>query len=219
MKSLDKLNRQINKIGNRLVRCGEDCEGIVNNPGKGIVPRCLILEKKNRKGRGVIIVGINPGESEKEEWKACRNITYKKLKKYWENNNGRYYSKLRKFADSLDFKGPILWTDLAKCEIKPNLNKLPLRTFLTCTYKYLVKEIEAAPKKWAIIANGDHPFEVLTYLYPKRVIIGIPHIASYGYFHGLFKSGRLKNKYRKAFKYAEIYGRKPPKGVSYKEIK
>lgn len=88
MKNLSKLEKHINHIGDRLVRCSEQCADIVNEPEKGILPRCLILEitGRSKNKRGVVIVGINPGQAPKKEQLALRNGSYTDIIKYWKEN-------------------------------------------------------------------------------------------------------------------------------------
>lgn len=50
----------------------------------------------------------------------------------------------------------------------------PIQTFRNCSNKYLRKEIELVPT-WPIIAVGKEAHKVLSYLYPKRSILGVPH--------------------------------------------
>lgn len=58
----------IDEIGQRLVSCRLKCDGIRNEPKKGIIRRCLILENPDGlKEPDCFIVGINPGISGKRE--------------------------------------------------------------------------------------------------------------------------------------------------------
>jgi hypothetical protein len=62
----------IDGIGIKLVNCKLKCEGIRNEPEKGVLPRCLILEKNGRPANDLavpecIVVGINPGTSRGRE--------------------------------------------------------------------------------------------------------------------------------------------------------
>ena len=62
---LSKLH-EVSLIGNELVKCKNQCEGITNRPEEGIVPRCLIFESETR-GNEAIVVGLNPGKANKSE--------------------------------------------------------------------------------------------------------------------------------------------------------
>jgi hypothetical protein len=215
MKKLTKTGKIINRIGRQLIHCRNECSGIICNPEKGIIPRCLYFECDNRKqNNGVVIIGINPGNSGTKTQRYWRNhkIGYNALVKWWEQKSSKtYYVHLRDFADNAGFKGPILWTELAKCE-----GKSPhIQTLRTCVNKYLVKEISVIPKEWAIIAVGREAFQAIAYLFSKRTVIGIPHpTGSYGHFSKLFKSNnKLKQRYKKALKSNNLYNKKEPKAI------
>ena len=65
---------------------------VVCKPEEGIIPRCLILEEKDRVpgARGAIVVGINPGRANREECKyyLAHGCTYDAVKDYWWNVRG-----------------------------------------------------------------------------------------------------------------------------------
>jgi len=122
MKSASELKAGIHEIGNRLVRCTYHCAGIENDPEDGVLPRCLVLETDERPyGQGCAVVGINPGVSPPRErtWYSTHGTTYDDVVGYWTHNVGykhRYYVQLRNLANHLGLPGPLLWTELAKCE-------------------------------------------------------------------------------------------------------
>jgi len=68
---------------------------------KGILPRCLILETKDREdGKGSVVVGINPGRSkpDEQEFYRANGQTYGQVIAYWQEHIGyhhRYYARLR----------------------------------------------------------------------------------------------------------------------------
>ncbi|MFH1226443.1 MAG: hypothetical protein V1701_00895 [Planctomycetota bacterium] len=189
---MSRLKKEINELGKRLVRCNLKCEGVNNNPKQGIIPRCLVLAEG--KGKGCVIVGINPGRIGKSkkgdsERKAGREGNYKVWldwfrKRFNPDKNdykGKYYGPLARMVRKLGLKGPILWTELVKCQNASD-KKPTVQTFRVCIKKYLLKEIELTPKSWPIIAVSKKAFDILPYLFPSRIVIGVPHPASYGYF-------------------------------------
>lgn len=192
--NIEKLKRGIDKIGNKLVKCRKYCDGlgISNESEKGIIPRCLYFENKNRnKNKGCVVVGINPGRSKPDERKFYldKEISYKKVIDYFEEeiSEHKYYIYLRKFVDLMGYKGPILWTELVKCENDSKTKFPPLQTFRACTKIFLSKELELVPDNWPLIAIGREAHKALSYLYPDRSVLGVPHpTGSYGYFNKLF---------------------------------
>ena len=156
----------------------------------------------DRKGKGAVFVGINPAKPSKRSRRGLqerefykKNVkngnAYEQVLKYWENEiHGkfhRYYTPLGKLADQLSLTGPILWTELVKCENAPSEKVPPLQTFRICTHAYLMRELKSVPDDWPIIAIGQETYDRLVFLAPGRVIIGVPHPASNGYFSKLVK--------------------------------
>jgi hypothetical protein len=186
------LKAKIYKIGDLLVKCENKCSGILKDQINGILPRCLILEMDNRQGPiGCAIVGLNPGHSKNRErnYYVINGQSYDKVVECWNTlfKNVKYYKSLRKIADELGFNGPILWTDLVKCETAPNSASPPLQTFRNCTKTFLQSELNLIDPKWPIIAVGKEAYKALAYLFPNRIIIGVPHpTGSYGHFSRLF---------------------------------
>lgn len=169
---------KIYSIGKKLVRCNLKCEGIVNEPSKGITPRCLIYEKRDTVQAGVIVVGINPGKCRKEEKMYYRkNYSYENFLKYWDlkTNNLAYYKKSRKIVTELGFKGDILWTDLAKCECEGKNGDVPVQTLRICIDRFLDKEIKALPDSFVIIALGNIAFNFCALRFPNYFVVGLPH--------------------------------------------
>ncbi len=187
---IEKIEIGIKKIGNDLVNCDKDCQGICINIEKGVLPRYLIFEKERIGSKGCVIIGINPGgSSEKEEIFFKNKLSYDATVKYWNDSVGKtpYYCRLRELVYKTDFTGPILWTELVKCENAKD-SIIPLQTFRTCTNKYLCKEIELIPKDWTLVAVGREAHKALSYLFPDRSVLGIPHpTSSRGYFSWLYK--------------------------------
>ena len=103
-----------------------------------------------------------------------------------------YYKRLRKIADELEFRGPILWTELVKCQSKEN-GQLSVQTIRDDINKYLFKELEVIPADWPLFGIGGKAFEILSYRFPDRLVLGVPHpTGSYGLFPKLFENQKLK---------------------------
>ena len=189
----------IDIIGKKLVNCEYHCAGVTNNPAEGILPRCLIFE--DRPGvKGSIVVGLNPGKAKKPEKKFYlkNKNTYNAVKKYWDVKvkHIKYYSQLREILSTLGFNGPILWTDLAKCQCSDEYRYVPIQSMRICINKYLRKEIGLFPK-YTIFGVGNTSFEFCALSFPKHFVIGIPHpTGSYGNFSRLMKNiNENKQKY------------------------
>jgi hypothetical protein len=177
---LGDLARHVDEIGQVMVSCDRHCEGIHRNPCAGILPRCLVLESQNwGSGRGCVILGLNPGQSRDQEHRyyGTHGATYKSVVKYWQDfvRERKYYHSLRHLADQLGLSGPILWTELAKCEKDPDFVHVPLQTLRTCVSLYLRPELECTPNTWALLAAGREAFRAAAYLCPERAVLGVPH--------------------------------------------
>lgn len=194
---VDTLAAEIAAIGAQLVVCGEACEGVHHDPEIGSLPRCLVLETAGRVGDGCVVVGINPGRaSQRERSFYCdAQATYASVVEWFKvvGFTHRYYTSLRAFVTQLGLSGPILWTELAKCENLPDRSGLPpLSTMRRCSGMYLKRELAAAPSGWPLFAVGGEAFKALAYLHTERTVIGVPHpTGSYGHFARLFKDRQL----------------------------
>jgi hypothetical protein len=151
------------------------------------------LETEGREDiNGSVIVGINPGRSKSKEREFYRSNgqTYEQVVVHWQIHISRlpYYMRLRNLATESGLKGPILWTELVKCENESAESGLPpLQTFRTCTQAYLQKELHAVPNNWPLIAVGWESYKALAYIFASRTVIGVPHpTGSYGQFPQLF---------------------------------
>lgn len=198
-----KLLKAIGQIGNRMINCKHKCSGILLDRNKGVLPRCLFIDnEKSPNKSGLVIVGINPGTSSEKEKRHYIKRSYADTVNYWKDNlceQHPYYKKLRALANKVGLKGTILWTELVKCEnlIKGKLP--PLQTFRTCAKTHLNQELNIIPMDWPIIAVSYQAYVALSYLYPKRSIIGIPHpTGSYGHFTDLMKKLKLYKPHIKA---------------------
>lgn len=184
MTLIEHVGQSIRTIGERLVACDANCAGIKKSARDGILPRCLIFESDRRSsGRGSIVCGINPAPAPDHELRFYREhgISYASLLRYWEVGglkNIPYYARLRAFVDGMGLDGPILWTDIAKCQNSDNeplsLKQHP-QTFRRCSSSFLGEELKLCPPDWPIIAAGREAYIALLYLCPDRPLIGVPH--------------------------------------------
>ena len=179
---MSKTSKEIAKIGKRMMedeKWGRFCD-IDYRPQKGIVARCLYYEEKGRKGAGVIIVGLNPSKAkplESSYFKDKSHRNYAGAVRFWEKEREdckSYYGPLRDLADKIGLTGPILWTELVKCQAIKN-GKISVDTIRYSISNYLCREVALFPKGTPIIAVGKRAFELLAYVYPDRKIIGVPH--------------------------------------------
>lgn len=177
-----------------MVTCNHKCAGIALDLSKGILPRCLIFESEGRENTtGTIIIGINPGRAKQHErdYYVTQGATYEQVMIYWNyhlSRHRKYFTNLRWLSDQLGFNGPILWTELVKCQNVSDQRGLPpLQTFRTCTRLYLQHELRAIPEDWPIIAVGWEAYKASAYLFADRPLVGVPHVTgSYGHFANLF---------------------------------
>lgn len=204
---MNKIEKEIHKIGREMTSNPSVYRGyadLVCDPKRGILPRCLIYETEGRKAseRGCVIVGLNPGRSSKGERAYYRNngAAYETVVIPWQNKRIKehpYYKKLRAFVSDLGIKGPILWTELVKCESKEGTS-LSVRTIRDDIHRYLLKEIQHIPKSWPLVGAGRRAYEILSFSFPERAVVGVPHpTGSYGHFSHLMTNGHLKPDVRK----------------------
>lgn len=212
--NFNQLQTEIETIGNKLVHCNKKCEGIKRNQKMGFIPRYLILEERSKRmSKGCVIVGMNPGSAgqkdglskEQQYYKSRENLSYADQLGYWhwqgEARNYRkdplrenkYYKHLRELTELLGLDGPILWTELVKCQNDVEAESAPTpATFNACITEYLNDEIELVPN-WLIIANGQDVYNMLTCKYPERTILGVPHVTgSFGMFKPLSEPKHVK---------------------------
>jgi hypothetical protein len=197
---MTKLSTRINKIGSRLVSCTINCVDISNIPSQGIIPRALFLEEKNRKGEiGCVMVGINPGpcaiNSPEANYYLKNGVNYNSVVGYFQECGSvyKYYRHLRDFINCMGLTGPILWTELVKCQCASGTKHLSLNTSRICANEYLKKEIDIVPENWPIIAAGSEPYNLLKYIFLTRPVLGIPHTNTRGEFPNMFEGkGRTK---------------------------
>ena len=207
-KSVTKITVRVRRMGQRLLMDADfyrDKHDVVCDVRGGIIPRGLIFESNGRRpaGRGSIIVGVNPGNAEKDEKEFYKNHKdYKDIAAYWEENilSKEYYRNLRSLVDQVGLVGPILWTELVKCEsasVDGKKRELQVETIRADINEHLFQEIELTPGNWPLIGISKPAYAILSYRFPKRTVIGIPHAtASFGYFDRLFNDGILKLEFK-----------------------
>jgi hypothetical protein len=205
------LESQLKKIGRNLVADAyEDCDDVECSKKNGIVPRGLVYEHSEMwpRSTGVVIVGMNPGAAESDERMAMRkDPTYEGFLKYfWDKIATKaYYVKLKELAHVLGLRGPIVWTELVKCQSKQR-GKLSIATVRRDVNKYLFEELKLVPPEWPLIGVGYDAYKILSYSFPNRIVIGVPHVKAHGgYFYGLLrrdnpKTSAAKHKLQTALK-------------------
>lgn len=180
------------------------CKGIHYDRSKGIVPRCLFLEEREATTTDeiTVVIGLNPGISGKAEREGLANVTeYKKVLEFFgdEYKKHPFYRRATALVDGLGFNGPILWTEIAKCEGK----QIWRETMVFCASNYLVNEIGLAKKHFGrvrFIVLSRTAFDPLIFLLNSDNVMGVPHpTGSYGKkFSGLFdREWKLLPEYRK----------------------
>jgi len=190
---MDKLINRISQLGDQLVHCNIKCEGVNNNPDKGIIPRCLHIEShKSEKENGCLVVGINPDRSSDSErqYYLKNGITYHGINDFWNKNKCKndYYKDVRNFLNCAGYTGVTLWTGIIKCENGIDKHWTSLQTARQCALGFLSRELEIVPEYWPIIAIGRETHKALSYLYPFKSVLGVPHPVSRA-FENLFVNG------------------------------
>jgi hypothetical protein len=195
---VESISSAIADIGREMVACGERCGGIHRDQAIGSLPRCLVFETAERAGEGCVVVGINPGRASERERAFYREqqARYEAVVEWFKvvGFTHRYYTSLRRLVTQLGLTGPILWTELAKCENLPEQAGLPpLMTMRRCSGLYLRRELAAVPASWPLVAVGGEAFKALAYLHTDRTVLGVPHpTGSYGHFARLSANGSVR---------------------------
>ncbi len=173
------LHERIDRLGAELVACKDGCVGILQRQSEGILPRSLFLDRSDAAGRGCLAVGLNPGTSKPAEREFYLNhgISYDRVKEYRTLISGKpYFARTRSVIDQLGLTGPIIWSNLAKCENDSDRDGLPpLQTLRHCTRRFLARELHESPRDWVVLGIGWEAYRALAYLVPERTVIGIPH--------------------------------------------
>jgi hypothetical protein len=181
---MSRLHKAIVAIGNQMVSCALECEGVARRQQRGILPRCLVLEGAERtSGKGAIVCGLNPGKTKELEkrYYIAHDATYNSVVTFWhqELNKHQYYQRLRKLVKALDLTGPILWTDTVKCQKGDDTETFSHSSFPAtvrrCVVNYLHRELEACPEDWIAIGVGREAFTTLSLVCRKRFVLGVPH--------------------------------------------
>lgn len=194
---MSALPERIDCLGAELVACKDGCAGILQSQSEGILPRSLFLERPDAPGRGCLAVGLNPGTSKtsEREFYLKNGITYKQVKEYraW-ISEWPYFSRTRSVIDELGLTGPIIWSNLAKCENESNRDGLPpLQTLRHCTRRFLARELLECPSDWVVLSIGWEAYRALAYREPERIMIGIPHpTGGYRDFRKMQNAGSLR---------------------------
>ena len=148
-------------------------------------------------GRGCLAIGLNPGLSGPHERTFYVNsgMTYDRVKTYRDSISGkRFFALTRRVVDQLGLSGPILWSNLAKCENESGRKGLPpLQTLRHCTRRFLRRELDAVPIDWVVFGIGWESYRALAYLVPERSVIGFPHpTGGYRDFRKILDDGQLR---------------------------
>jgi len=189
----------LRELEKELIKCTQKCDGINNNPKLGIIPRCLVLEKRKGKNN-CIVVGLNPGKCGRREREYFLNtgIKHSSFSKYFFEsnlNNKPYFKRTRDLITVLGFDGDILWTDLVKCEGLDKNGIPPIQTLRVCINRFLRKEVDIF-KCSTIFALGNVAFDFCALSFPNHFIVGLPHPSgSYGVFIRLKNKVQLDTKY------------------------
>jgi hypothetical protein len=188
----------IAELGNELVACSDRCPGIACLPDEGRPPRCLYLETDQRDtSPGTIVIGLNPGRARADEisYFAANGVSYRTVSTFFFRERAckkGYYTEIRRFVDSIEKRGPILWTELVKCENEVGHSGTPpLQTLRHCTSRFLTRELEAVPPDWLVLGIGREAYTAAAYLLPRRAVVGVPHPNSRGQWSALFRQRTL----------------------------
>ncbi|MDH6165546.1 hypothetical protein M2282_000674 [Variovorax boronicumulans] len=173
--SLQLVDQRIGQIAEELSRCNRACSGVRSS--EGCPPRGLILQHEDvlDTARGVIVVGQNPGFAARWEQKLYgqHGAGYVQQRMAWQSGvkNVPYFTMLKRLLDILNVRGPVLWTDVAKCEGRSP----PEETRMICSQKFMSREFAAAPQEWPVIAAGRDAYAASGYMAALRTVIGFYH--------------------------------------------
>ena len=171
---------ELSQIGERVHACTLSCAGVRCEPTLGIRPRGPLLSRAASEMPGLLIVGMNPGRAEPREVEQLRLHETHAAWNAWAqqqhlSGDNRYVDRLQRLVAALDVKGPVVWSNVAKCETTENARGVPLDTLRVCASRFLALELAAVPADWQIIAAGRDAFVALSYLAVHRSILGVPH--------------------------------------------
>ncbi|MFT3912586.1 MAG: hypothetical protein QM704_00445 [Anaeromyxobacteraceae bacterium] len=212
-KTFPDLTEAIGTLAAAVSQCAERCAGVNCGREAGVLPRCLFVEPGTNRGGvgdlegGTVVVGLNPGKMKKPEarkvnalldavgkgrdafsaddWRAYTDAYYAWMRDTIASKVP-YYTLLRLLVRAGGRRGPILWTEIVKCQSKDNESTANTKrrkglyrghqsTVRRCTSGFLVRELDAVPKDWPILAAGADAFDWLSANADGRTVVGVPH--------------------------------------------
>ena len=169
---------QLRVLSEEVFQCTRSCAGITCDGATGMRPRGPLVEA-GAGDAGVVIVGLNPGQPDATERSVLTRLSSHADYEAWSNEHNfqtsAYWNRLRRFARDLGIHGPIVWSNVAKCESRVARTGVPLETQRSCAQTFLTRELSLIPRQWPIVAAGRDAYVALTYLALERPIIGVPH--------------------------------------------
>lgn len=136
------LENKIDKIGQKMANCKENCDGVANDPNNNIFPRCLVHQSINKTHKtGFIVVGQNPGHAREQEIKRYDESNYVAKNKHdrfvFQKEDflkiietEQYYKEITKFIEKLNALGiesdAIIWTEALHCESAHRVDKIKI---------------------------------------------------------------------------------------------
>lgn len=179
VESIEDLERQVGRFAECARGCANvgRCAGVEADAKLGVVPRGVFFERGHNKwpARGWVVVGLNPGKASKRERNAI--LSGSCPAEYWTDyvkDVHGYYTRIRECIRAVSPVGPIIWTELVKCQSEPSM-ALPPSTVRTCFYRHLRRELKAYPANWIVVAVGKVAFSHLVLGESSRAVIGITH--------------------------------------------
>jgi hypothetical protein len=190
---------EICSIGERVHACTLGCAGVRCEPGTGFQPRGPLLSRADSPEAGVLIVGMNPGRASAPEVEQLAQELGHAAWNTWAQRHvaggNHYVDRLFRLVDALGVDGPVIWSNVAKCETIEEARGVPLNTLRTCAFRFLLHELRTLPLSWRIVAAGRDAFVALSYLAAERTVLGVPHpTGAYPTFRRLFdENWRLRD--------------------------
>lgn len=173
---MQRIRDGLHAIGREMVACDAGCAAASCSPQTP--PRCLYLQESERPSVGIVVVGLNPGRANDEEraYYLSQALSYELTQRYLHDHIAsiNFYKRLEPLVRSLGFSGPILWTELAKCELNPLYKYVPLSMQRTCAGRFLQRELELVDD-WPVMAVGRNAFMATSMMCLHRAVIGVPH--------------------------------------------
>lgn len=218
-KTFPELAESIGALAADVSRCAERCRGVTCDRDAGVLPRCLFAEPgvnnegTGRLDNGTVVVGLNPGKMKKAEalkvnalldalgrrrdeltaddWRTYTDAYYAWMRATVASTVP-YYTMLRLLVRAAGRTGPIVWTEIIKCqtrtqevngnrERRKGLYRDHHSTVKRCTSGFLMKELDVVPKDWPILAAGADAFDWLSTSVVGRTVVGVPHPSGAAY--------------------------------------